>query len=117
MEFGAGGRGQTIAREPNERVGGEPIGRDLSSAGVQTKHDAAHRRISHDRRALDISDEITRIGRERAATAKYDAEQRKLEAEARQFDRNRWQFVGTAMTAGAALFGAGAAFIKLSAAR
>ena len=62
---------------------------------------------------LDLQEQITRIDLAIAETAKYAAEQRKLEAEARNFDRNRWQIVVTTMTAGAALFGAGAAFVKL----
>jgi Tfp pilus assembly protein PilN len=69
---------------------------------------------------LDLREQIARIDRAIAETTKftaeatkYIAEQRKPEAEARQFDRNRWQIVLTAMTAGAALFGAGAAFLKL----
>ena len=63
--------------------------------------------------SLDLREQITRIDRAIAETTKFAAEQRKLETEARQFDRNRWQIVLTAMTAGAALFGAGAAFLKL----
>ena len=63
---------------------------------------------------LDLREQIARIDRAIAETAKYVAEQRKLEAEARRFDRNQWQIVVTAMTAGAALFGAGVAFLKLS---
>ena len=72
---------------------------------------------------LDIQEQITRIDRAIAETAKYAAEQRKLaseaaklDAEARLFDRNRWQvwqIVITSMGTGAALFGAGAAFIKI----
>jgi hypothetical protein len=62
---------------------------------------------------LDLQEQITRIDLAIAETAKYAAEQRKLEADARNFDRNRWQIVVTTMTAGAALFGAGAAFVKL----
>ena len=62
---------------------------------------------------LDLREQLARIDRSIAETAKYAAEQRKLEAEARNFDRNRWQIVVTAMAAGAALFGAGAAFLKL----
>lgn len=62
---------------------------------------------------LDLREQIARIDRAIAETSKFAAEQRKLEAEARQYDRNRWQIVVTAMTAGAALFGAGAAFLKL----
>jgi hypothetical protein len=69
---------------------------------------------------LDLREQIARIDRAIAETAKYTAEttkyvaeQRKLDAEARHFDRHGWQIVVTAMTAGAALFGAGAAFLKL----
>jgi len=62
---------------------------------------------------LDLREQIARIDRAIAETAKFAAEQRKLEAQARQFDPNRWQIILTAMTAGAALFGAGAAFLKL----
>ncbi len=62
---------------------------------------------------LDLREQLARIDRSIAETAKYAAEQRKLEAEARNVDRNRWQIVVTAMAAGAALFGAGAAFLKL----
>jgi hypothetical protein len=69
---------------------------------------------------LDLQEHITRIDRAIAETAKYAAEQRELEAEARKldaeaqlFDRNRWQIVVAAMTAGAALFGAGTVFVKL----
>ena len=50
-------------------------------------------------------------------TRKYVAEAHKLSAETRKLSRDailaHWQIVVTAMTAGAALFGAGAAFIKL----
>lgn len=70
-------------------------------------------KMSEDRTQLDLREQIARIDRDRAETAKYAAEQRKLEAEARNFDRLRWQMLVTAMTAGAVLFGAGAAFVKL----
>lgn len=69
--------------------------------------------MSDDRVQLDLREQIARIDRERAETAKYAAEQRKLEAEARNFDRMRWQVVLSSMTAGAALLGAGAALFKL----
>jgi hypothetical protein len=62
---------------------------------------------------LDLREQIGLTDRERAETAKYAAEQRKLEAEAQNFGRYYWQIVVTAMTAEAALFGAGAAFIKV----
>jgi hypothetical protein len=63
-------------------------------------------------RQLNRAQEIE-IDHALAETRKYAAEQRTLEAEARYFDRNRWQIVVFAMTAGAALFGAGVAFTKL----
>jgi hypothetical protein len=87
---------------------------------------------------LDLREEITRIDRERAEVIKlmaearridraqdmeiegalaqirrYASESRQLEAEARKFDRVRWLIVVTAIIAGAALFGAVAAFMKL----
>jgi hypothetical protein len=62
---------------------------------------------------LDLQEQIRRIDRAIAETAKYAAEQRQLEAESRDLDRDRWQNVVTAMIAKAALFGAGAAFMKL----
>jgi hypothetical protein len=62
---------------------------------------------------LDLPKQIARIDRAIAKTAKYVAEQRKLEAEARNCDRDFWKVVVLAMAAGAALFGAGAAFLKL----
>jgi hypothetical protein len=53
----------------------------------------------------------------RAESEKYIAEQRKLIAEASKLDRDRaimpWQVVATLLGAGAALFAAGAGFIKL----
>jgi hypothetical protein len=58
-------------------------------------------------------EQIARINRSIAETAQYAAKQREFEAEARNFDRSRWQIVVTAMIAGAALFEAGAAFLKL----
>ena len=39
---------------------------------------------------FDLQEQVTRIDKAIAETAKYAAEQRKLEAEARNFDRNRW---------------------------
>jgi hypothetical protein len=58
-------------------------------------------------REIDCPDQL-------AETAKYAAEPRKLEAEVRKFDGNRWLIVITAMTAGATLFSAGASLIRLS---
>ncbi len=53
----------------------------------------------------------------RAETEKFVAEQRKLIAESQKIDRDRamvpWQVVATLLGAGAALFAAGAGFIKL----
>lgn len=53
----------------------------------------------------------------RAESEKFVAEQRKLIAESQKLDRERgvlpWQIVVTTLGAGAALFAAGAAFVKL----
>jgi hypothetical protein len=62
---------------------------------------------------LDLREQVARIDHAIAETAKYVAEQRELGAEARNFDRDRWQIVVTGMIAGVALFGAGVAFMKL----
>jgi hypothetical protein len=62
---------------------------------------------------LDLEEQSARIDRAITETAKYVADQRELGAEARNFDRNRWQIAVTAMTAAVALFGACAAFVKL----
>ena len=45
---------------------------------------------------LSIREQITRIDRAIAETAKYVAEQRELGAVARNLDRNRWQIAVTA---------------------
>jgi hypothetical protein len=39
---------------------------------------------------LDLREQITRIDRMREETLKFMSEQRKLDAEARKFDRERW---------------------------
>lgn len=66
---------------------------------------------------LDIEEQVARIRRAREESEKFVAEQRKLMAEAQKLDRDRvlapWQFALSGMAAGAAFFGAGAAFIKL----
>ena len=53
----------------------------------------------------------------RAESEKFIAEQRKLIAESQKLDRDRalvpWQLVATLLGAGAALFAAGAGFVKL----
>lgn len=53
----------------------------------------------------------------RAESEKFIAEQRKLIAESQKLERERglmpWQIVVTALGAGAALFAAGGAFVKL----
>ncbi|MDP4022804.1 hypothetical protein Q8W71_09240 [Methylobacterium sp. NEAU 140] len=63
------------------------------------------------RRALDEADKLA------AERLKLGAERDKLAAEALKLERDRmlapWQIVMSSMAAGAALFGAGAAFIKL----
>lgn len=56
--------------------------------------------VAHEQ--LVSANRLTRIDRDCAETAKYAAEQRKLEAESRQLDRNRWKIVVTMMTTGAA---------------
>jgi hypothetical protein len=75
-----------------------------------------------DEAELNIREQIARIDRAIIEGQKFVVEQRKLEAEARKlaearlFDRNRWQgwqVVVTTLGAGAALFAAGAAFIKI----
>jgi hypothetical protein len=67
--------------------------------------------------SLDFEEQLARIRRAREESEKFSAEQKKLIAEAGKLDRDRalapWQIVVTAMAAGAALFGAGAAFVKL----
>ncbi|WP_316172834.1 hypothetical protein [Bradyrhizobium sp. SZCCHNRI2049] len=66
---------------------------------------------------MDQQEQIARIERAQEETRKFVTEQHKLTAEARKLTRDAslapWQLVVTAMTAGAALFGAGAAFTKL----
>jgi len=66
---------------------------------------------------MDQQEQIARIERAQEEVRKFVAEQHKLTAEARKLTRDAalapWQLVVTAMTAGAALFGAGAAFTKL----
>ena len=87
---------------------------------------------------FDIEEQLARIARAREEALKYtdeqhklmaearkfdaeqrklDSEQRKLDAEQRKLQRDRdlapWQIVVTAMGTGAALFAAGAAFLKL----
>lgn len=66
---------------------------------------------------LDLEEQIARIRRAQVETDKFAAEQRKLSAEAAKLDRDRslapWQIVATSMAAGAALFGAGIAFVKI----
>lgn len=65
----------------------------------------------------DFEEQRARINRAINESEKFVAEQRKLMAEADKLARDRalapWQIVMSSMAAGAALFGAGAAFIKL----
>jgi Tfp pilus assembly protein PilN len=74
--------------------------------------------------SLNLRDEIARIDRAMAETQKFSAEtqksvaeQQKLIAEARKLHRDRalvpWQVIATLLGAGAALFAAGAGFVKL----
>lgn len=65
----------------------------------------------------DLEEQIGQIRRAREESEKFVAEQKKLMAEAMKLERDRmlapWQIALSGMAAGAALFGAGAAFIKL----
>jgi hypothetical protein len=72
----------------------------------------------------DIDAVLARIERDlaeapalRAETERFVAEQRKLMAESGKLERNRtllpWTVVATLLGAGAALFAAGAGFVKL----
>lgn len=65
----------------------------------------------------DLEEQIGRIRRAREESEKFVAEQKKLNAEAMKLERDRmlapWQVALSGMAAGAALFGAGAAFIKI----
>jgi hypothetical protein len=65
----------------------------------------------------DLEEQLGRIRRAREESEKFVAEQRKLTAEAMKLERDRmlapWQIALSGMAAGAALFGAGAAFIKI----
>ena len=65
----------------------------------------------------DLEEQIGRIRRTREESEKFVAEQRKLMAKAMKRERDRmlapWQVALSGMAAGAALFGAGAAFIKI----
>lgn len=67
--------------------------------------------------SLDIAEQVARVLRSNAETQKFIDEQSKLRAEAEKLARDRalapWQIVLSSMAAGAALFGAGAAFIKV----
>lgn len=81
--------------------------------------------------SLDIAEQVARVIRSNEETQKFIAEQRKLIAEQSKFaaeqsklmaetaklERDRalapWQIVAASMAAGAALFGASIAFVKL----
>lgn len=66
---------------------------------------------------LDIREQVERIDRLREEARKFAVEQHKLAAEALKLERDRaiipWQIMATLLGAGAALFGAGAAFVKV----
>lgn len=65
----------------------------------------------------DLEEQLGRIRRAREESEKFVAEQKKLTAEAAKLDRDRmlapWQIALSGMAAGAAFFGAGAAFVKI----
>jgi hypothetical protein len=69
------------------------------------------------REQLDIQAILAKITRDTQESDKFIAEQRKLIAEAAKLDRDRtflpWTIVATFLGAGAALFAAGAGFVKL----
>lgn len=66
---------------------------------------------------LNVEQQLAQIARAREETRKFIAEQHKLMAEAGKLDRDRilapFQLVIGSMAAGAALFGAGVASVKL----
>ena len=66
---------------------------------------------------LDLREQLARIDRAQEETRKFVAEQHKLDAEAMKLQRDRsflpWTVAATLLGAGAALFAAGAGFIKL----
>ncbi|MBB4398769.1 hypothetical protein [Bradyrhizobium sp. ERR14] len=66
---------------------------------------------------MDQQEQVARIERMQEETRKFVAEQHKLMAERGKLSRDMvlapWQIAVGGMTAGAALFGAGAAFMKL----
>jgi hypothetical protein len=66
--------------------------------------------MATDEAELNICEQITRIDHAIAETTKYVAEQRQLEARARNFDRHQWQLVAIAIIARAALFSAASVF-------
>jgi hypothetical protein len=66
---------------------------------------------------LDPEEQIARIRRMREESENFSAKQHKLTAEALKLERDRaiipWQVVATLLGAGAALFAAGAGFVKV----
>lgn len=71
---------------------------------------------------FDFQEQVVRINRMIEESQKFAAEQHKLTGEALKLERDRaiipwqivpWQIVATLLGAGAALFGAGAAFVKV----
>jgi hypothetical protein len=66
---------------------------------------------------LEVEELVSRIERQQEETRKFVAEQHKLMAEGSKLQRNRailpWTVAATLLGAGAALFAAGAGFVKL----
>ena len=66
---------------------------------------------------LDLQEQLARVFRMNEETLKFTAEQHKLQAEAAKLERDRSYLpvtlVAALMGAGAALFAAGAGFLKL----
>ncbi|CAM2967471.1 hypothetical protein JHFBIEKO_1542 [Methylobacterium mesophilicum] len=67
--------------------------------------------------SLDLAEQVTRVLRAIEESQTFVAVQKKLMAEAAKLERDRalapWQIALAGMAAGAAFFGAGAAFVKL----
>jgi hypothetical protein len=66
---------------------------------------------------LELDELVSRIERQQEETRKFTTEQHKLMAEAGKLERDRavlpWTVAATLLGAGAALFAAGAGFVKL----
>ena len=94
-------------------------------ARIERAHEEPHKFVAEQHKLIaeqsKLAAEQSKLAAEQfkmtAEASKMAAEQTKLSAEAAKLGRDRsmapWQVALSGMTAGAALFGAGAAFIKL----